>query len=215
MTGRPDVDAAYALEGAEDVKALYRDWAATYDADFIEAMGYVYPREVARIFLERRRAGDAPVLDVGCGSGAVAGAARVEMDGLDLSPEMLAVARAKGLYGRTVEGDLLGRLPIPDDTYGALLSAGTFTHGHVGPQALEECLRVARPGALFCLGINGAHFEAHGFGAAFARLAETRRISEPDYVDCPIYAAGNHEHAEARALVAVFRKSPGTTGEGT
>ncbi len=209
MTAKPDVDAAYALDGTEDVKALYRDWAGTYDADFIAAMGYVYPREVARVFAERRGVGDAPVLDIGCGSGAVAEAVGGEtaMDGLDLSPEMLAVAEAKGLYRSCIEGDLLGRLPIADATYGALLSAGTFTHGHVGPEALVEVLRVARPGALLCLGINGAHFEAHGFGNAFDRLAQAGQITAPNYVDCPVYAVENHDHAAVRALVAVFRKS--------
>lgn len=213
MTRKPDVDAAYALDGADDVKALYRDWAVTYDADFVQAMGYVYPREVARVFAERRGAGDVPVLDIGCGSGAVAEAVApvvptgVEIDGLDLSPEMLGVAAAKGLYRRTIEGDLLGRVPIADGTYGALLSAGTFTHGHVGKAALGEVLRVARPGALLCLGINGAHFEAHGFGAAFAELAGAGRISAPDYVDCPVYEKDAHDHGSVRALVAVFRKA--------
>ncbi len=210
---KPDVDAAYALDGTDGVKALYRDWARTYDADFVTAMGYVYPREVGRLFVERGGAADAPVLDVGCGSGAVAEALRaasaggVALDGLDLSPEMLAVAAEKGLYRRTVEGDLLGRLPIADDAYGAVLSAGTFTHGHVGPQALDEVLRVARPGALLCLGINAAHFEAHGFGAAFARLEAEGRTGAVDLVDCPVYAGETHDHADVRARVAVFRKA--------
>jgi SAM-dependent methyltransferase len=211
MSEKPDVDAAYALNGTDDVKALYRDWARTYDADFIDAMGYIYPTEIARIFSERRQEGDAPALDIGCGSGAVAEAVaahgRVEIDGLDLSPEMLAVARAKGLYRDCIEGDLLARLPIPDAAYGALLSAGTFTHGHVGPAALEEILRVARPGAFLCLGINAEHFQAHGFGAALDGLAAEGRIGQPDYVDCPVYTGTNHDHAAIRALVAVFRKT--------
>lgn len=210
MSDTPDVNAAYALESADDVKALYRDWAGTYDADFVAAMGYVYPREVARVFGARRGAGDTPVLDIGCGSGAVAQVMRSSdgpVDGLDLSPEMLDVARGKGLYRTLIEGDLLGQLPIANGTYGALLSAGTFTHGHVGPDALNEVLRVARSGALLCLGINGAHFEAHGFGAAFAMLAEAARITPPDYVDCPVYASDEaHDHDDVRALVAVFHK---------
>ena len=211
MSDKPDVNAAYALDGVEDVKALYRDWAGTYDSDFIEAMGYVYPLEVARIFAERRAGADTPVLDIGCGSGAVAEAVAatgaMEIDGLDLSPEMLLVAGAKGLYRRTIEGDLLARVPIPDGTYGALLSAGTFTHGHVGPEALGEVLRIARPGALFVLGINGAHFEEHGFWTSFTQRAEAGQITAPDYVDCPVYANGSHDHTDVRALVTVFRKT--------
>ena len=213
MSGdKPDLEAAYALDGAEEVRKLYRDWAETYDADFVEAMGYVYPREVVRAYADRRGADDAPVLDVGCGSGAVAEALVAlgeagAIDGLDLSPEMLRVAKAKELYRRAIEGDLLGRLPIDDGAYGAVLSAGTFTHGHVGPEALAEVLRVARPGALLCLGVNGAHFEAHGFGPAFERLAGDGAISPPDYARCRIYDREGHGHADDRALIAIFRKA--------
>lgn len=211
MTDKPSVDTAYALKGAENVKALYRDWAATYDTDFIADMGYIYPREVVQVFLDHLSAEDTPVLDIGCGSGAVADALRpvadIPVDGLDISPEMLAVAEKKGLYGTLIEGDLLGRVPVDAGHYGALLSAGTFTHGHVGPEALDEVLRMARPGALFCLGINGAYFEAHGFGAAFDALEKAGRITDLTYADCPVYEAENHDHADTRALVAVFRKA--------
>lgn len=211
----PDLDSAYALSSPDDVRALYRTWATTYDSDFIERMGYVYPHKVAEAFARQGHGGDTgAMLDIGCGSGAVAeamrgrmGAQTPTMDGLDLSPEMLAVAGEKGLYRHVIEGDLLGKLPIADARYDALVSAGTFTHGHVGPAALPELLRIARSGALFCLGINGAWFEAHGFGAAFDALASEGAITGLAYADSPIYADAEHDHAGDRALIAVFRKA--------
>jgi len=200
----PRLGSAYALEGAEEVRALYRDWATTYDADFIERMAYVLPQVVAKVF--QREEGSGPVLDVGCGSGAVG----MELpgrriDGLDLSPEMLAVAVEKGVYTRLIEGDLLARLPISDGAYRGIISAGTFTHGHVGPQALDELVRVSAPDALFCLAVNAEHFAAHGFEAKLAGLFEAGAISEPVLEDHPIYDA-DHERAGDRSTVVIFRK---------
>lgn len=201
---KPDLGSAYALEGTDEVRALYRDWAHTYDADFIARMGYVMPGIVASVL--RREGGAGPVLDVGCGSGAVGVALPgYRIDGLDLSPEMLAVAVTKGVYTRLVEGDLLGRLPLDNGSYRSVVSAGTFTHGHVGPEALDELIRVAAPGALFCLGINAEHYSGHGFDAKFAALEAAGAITAPVLEDHPIYAA-KHDRAADRALVAVFRR---------
>ena len=202
------LETAYALNSAQAVRELYRDWAVSYDADFIERLGYIYPGLVAGIYAANAGAADQPVLDIGCGSGAVAEAMPrdVTVDGLDLSPEMLAVAAGKQVYRALIEGDLLGTLPIADASYGGLVSAGTFTHGHVGPQALPELLRVAKPDALFCLGINAQHFVAHGFGDAFDGLSTAGKIADLRYEDRPIYESDAHDHAGDRALIAVFRR---------
>jgi len=200
----PRLGSAYALEGTAQVKALYRDWATTYDADFIERMGYAMPRIVAEVF--KREGGIGPVLDVGCGSGAVGvELAGQRVDGLDLSPEMLAVALEKGVYTQLIEGDLLGTLPLQDGQYRGVISAGTFTHGHVGPEALGELVRVSAAGALFILGINAEHFASHGFDAAVAALTEAGKIGEVTLEDHAIYEA-DHERAGDRALVAIFRR---------
>lgn len=200
----PRLGSAYALEGVEQVKQLYRDWATTYDADFIERMGYAMPRIVADVF--KRVGGTGPILDVGCGSGAVGvELAGQRVDGLDLSPEMLDVAVQKGVYTRLVEGDLQQVLPLEADSYRSVVSAGTFTHGHVGPEALDELIRVSASGAVFCLGINAEHFETHGFPAKFAALSGVGKIGEVTLEDHAIYEA-DHERSKDRAVVAIFRR---------
>ena len=202
-----DLKAAYALKAPEDSVRLYGDWATTYDAEFAGAMGYVYPREVARTFRDRVEPGDTPVLDIGAGTGLLGmELTDLTVDGIDISAEMLDVAGAKGLYRNRITADLTARLDIPDGTYGALISSGTFTHGHVGPVALEELLRVARAGALFCLGINLPIFDSAGFGSAFARLVAAGRITPLDFHEVRYYEGVDHEHAEDRGIVALFRK---------
>lgn len=214
MTERPDLHAAYALSSPEEVKTLYRGWAKTYDADFVAAMGYAYPELLAELFRDHATPEDAPILDIGCGSGAVAEAMRrvcgdtlAPIDGLDLSPEMLEVAREKALYHEMIEADLLARLPIRDGHYGALISAGTFTHGHVGPAALNELIRIARPGALFALGINAQHFAQHGFADVFEALAAQGTLTGLTYAERPIYRDATHNEATATAIIALFRRA--------
>ena len=115
-------------------------------------------------------------------------------------------AAAKGLYRNRITADLTGTLDLPDTAYGALVSSGTFTHGHVGPVALAELLRVARPGALFCLGINLEVFDSAGFGSAFARLVAARRITAINFHALKFYEGIEHEHSGDSGVAAVFRK---------
>jgi predicted TPR repeat methyltransferase len=199
---------AYALETAEDRKALYADWAATYDDSFAKAADYIFPCHVARVF--HARGGDGPVLDAGAGTGLVAQAIRargaVTLDAFDLSPEMLEVARAKGLYRNLIEGDLTETLPFATATYRAVVSAGTFTHGHVGPEALDELVRVAASGAIFVLSIKADLYASQGFEAKFAQLAG--RITALDIEEVPIYGPQtDEEHASDIGLIASFRRN--------
>lgn len=204
----PDLDAAYALETPEDNRKLYADWAVDYDQGFAQDMDYMLPRLVALVLAEVHH-GTGPVLDVGAGTGLVAqnmlmrGA--LEIDALDISPEMLAVAAGKGLYRQTITGDLTEVLDIAGATYGAIVSSGTFTHGHVGPDALDELLRIAKPGATFVLSINAEHFEARGFADKFSMLEP--KIMDVDHRIVDIYGPGADDaHKDDKAHIAVFRK---------
>ena len=86
-----------------------------------------------------------------------------------------------------------------------MVSAGTFTHGHVGPDALDELLRVARKGAVFVLSINAAHFEARGFAAKFAALEPV--IDRVEHRVVNIYGPGAEAaHQDDQAHIAVFWK---------
>ena len=40
MSDEPDLDSAYALETPEDNLALYKTWAESYDADFVDGAEY-------------------------------------------------------------------------------------------------------------------------------------------------------------------------------
>ncbi len=200
-----DLDRAYDIDGPEDAKALYGSWAETYDDAFGAGWGYIAPREIARIFREAMR-GNEPVLDIGAGTGLLAEhLGGMTVDAIDITTEMLDVAARKGLYRARIVGDLLQPLEMADNIYGGVISCGTFTHGHVGPDCLPELLRVTWPGALFVCGTIPAALDGAGFGSALATLVAHGRITPVSFREIDIYDKAHHEHASDKGLVMVFR----------
>jgi SAM-dependent methyltransferase len=212
---------AYALVTPQDSRQLYARWAATYESDFVALNQYVIPDRVAEVFAETAGRADGPVLDVGCGTGLVAVALVRDaagdgvdwvIDGVDISPEMLAVSAAKirpdgrPLYRQLLEADLTASVDIADGSYAGVLSAGTFTHGHLGPTTLSALIRFGRPGAVFAIGINAEHFAAMGFAEHLAAevAAGTIRDLEPRIVEMYLPES---EHYGENAVVAVFRRA--------
>lgn len=204
-----DLENAYALNGPEDCRRLYADWAASYDAAFAQDMDYRLPGHVAGAFLAHGGATLAPVLDVGAGTGLLGAALRDlghdgAIDGVDLSDAMLARARDKALYRHLFQADITRPLRL-GGPYAGILSSGTFTHGHVGPEALAPLEAVAAPGCLFALSINAGVYAARGFDAALAQRPDVALIDVPIYG--PAAAAQDPAHAADRGLIAVWRHS--------
>ena len=208
------LDDAYSVKTPEDNVALYREWANTYDSEFAGPRGYQYPRLIADIFAKQSTPSDSPVLDVGSGTGLVASAllehdeitSQLAIDGIDISPEMLAVSRGKAVYRRLFEADLTQSIDLPKAHYGAVVSAGTFTHGHVGPDALMELLYLCRSNALFVVGINGSAFDEYKFGSYFAALQADNHITPIEYTRVQYYASASDAHGSDQGYAAVFRK---------
>lgn len=211
------VDDAYALETPDDSIRLYGDWATTYDADFVASSGYIVYAQVADQLLRNRTLIDGPVLDIGCGTGIVGVCLReggIEIvDGVDISPPMLAEAGKKRtvdddpVYRRLIAADLTQSLDLADDQYAALVSAGTFTHGHLGPDSLDELWRVGAPGAQCAIGVRTTHFDAAGFGAKLAADVADGKITEPYLIEVNMYSAesNNPDHANDRAYIVRCR----------
>jgi len=204
---KPDLENAYALKTAEDARQLYASWAESYDTDFVETHDFILPGLVASAFADN--GGGGPVLDFGSGTGLVgenlADRGIGPVDATDLSPEMLAVAGRKEVYRNLIAGDIMAGLDLPDGIYAGIVSSGTFTHGHVGPDALDELLRLASPGALLALSINGAHFVAEAFAAKFDTLAG--RIRDLDLPEVRFYGdRATGDHKDDAGVIACFRK---------
>ncbi|MBO6754772.1 MAG: class I SAM-dependent methyltransferase [Roseibium sp.] len=188
----PLLERAISLEGDKNrIQEFYNDWADRYDTDMLQTIGYVAPSLTAEA-LAARVAPDAYVLDAGCGTGLVGlelsnRSKALRIDGLDLTMGMLEEARKTHIYNELVEGDLTAVLPIPDNTYDGIVSAGVFTNGHVGPQGLDELVRIAKPKAPIVLTVRDSAWEADGFKDYIADLDAKGAVKTIEIVHSPYH----------------------------
>ena len=204
--GNPYVQRSYGLGGADEARTLYDEWAASYDADLAdESQGYVAPA-LAADTVARVAGVDGAILDAGCGTGLVgaelAQRGATVIDGVDVSPGMLERARSTGAYRSLEPADLTRPLTAPDDAYDVVVCVGTLTHGHVGPEAIDEFVRVTRPGGSVVATVLDDVWESGGYRAEVDSLVSAGRA---DLVSADVtpYRAG--VGVEARMLVLTAR----------
>ncbi len=121
---------AYAVETPDDSIQLYKDWADSYDEDFIAAKGYVGYLNAARFFLEQKDRPDGPVLDVGCGAGFTCTSVRMSLHcnrqrGVEIaqpSPSATIDNKTRVVSASTLTGgDMRIRVIDPVESYQALM----------------------------------------------------------------------------------------------
>ncbi|MGI9414213.1 MAG: class I SAM-dependent DNA methyltransferase, partial [Hyphomicrobiales bacterium] len=165
---------AYGLQDLEDAMAFYQRWADDYDQQMEGNLQYVAPRQTAEHLARFVDDRSVAVLDIGCGTGLtshyLAEQGFETFDGLDFNEAMLERAGTRGIYRALIRADLTRPLEIDDESYGAAISSGTFTLGHVGPEPIPEIFRVLRSGAYFACTVHRDIWRAQGFEAAFAAL---------------------------------------------
>jgi len=169
---------AYRAETKNDLRDLYATWARSYDEDH-EAIGYFGHELTARIFAEHMPEKDVPVLDAGAGTGAggvkLAGQGFEDLTAIDLSPDMLRLAAEKGVFREVHEADL--GLPLDHfetDRFGGAILVGVFSYGQAPAHALEEMLRLVRPGGIIAFTMRTDFFEDDPMGVH----AEMEALSE-------------------------------------
>lgn len=139
-------------------REAYALWAATWDAD----AGALIALETAWMSPRLENVAGLRVVDAGCGTGRwltglrERGASAV---GFDASPEMLAVAVAKGCAVGLAD---LCRLPVRDASADVVLCALSLGHMARACQAIGELARLVKPGGRLL--ISDFHPEAHHRG---------------------------------------------------
>lgn len=143
-----NLGAVYDSSSADEVARKYDAWAEGYDTEMAQ-WGYRHPAIALALLARHVPAGVGPILDAGAGTGLVGEWLGIvgypEADALDISEGMLAVARRKGVYRHLYVAALGKALPFPDATYAAVVCTGVFTTGHVGPEGIDELIRIIRP----------------------------------------------------------------------
>lgn len=140
------------------VQALFDDYAEGFQTHLLEALRY----QAHEVLLEPlRKSGHhfRHMLDLGCGTGLCAQRMQGQVeriDGVDLSPVMVAQARASGMYQHLQESDLLAFLREQTSPVDLIVAADVFIY--VG--ALDEVLAAARacvlPAGVFAFSLEQA-----------------------------------------------------------
>jgi predicted TPR repeat methyltransferase len=195
-----------ALLGAGDaampagyVRALFDQYARDFDRALGEGLNYRAPALLlAAVEAACKDCGRdmrfGSLLDLGCGTGLAGAPFRAHADwliGVDLSPGMIAQARAKGFYDRLIVGDLMHVLAAEAQAkaqHHLVIAADVFAYfAELGPIAAAVA-RVLAPGGFF----------------AFTTESETEtQIKTNDGVDTTLRPTLRYAHGAAHVRAAV------------
>ena len=148
---------------SEELEGIYKKWASNYDHDVVELAGYVGHLITSSLLISKLKNKKAKILDAGCGTGLVGEILSEKnyknVEGVDFSQEMLDVAIQKQVYQSLRLVDLTKNLDYEDNLFDAIVCAGTFTCGHVGPEALLEMVRITKKGGYICFTVRKQEWE--------------------------------------------------------
>ena len=168
----------YKLKTTDEVMKYYDDWGLEnkYDKDMLD-WKYSGPKETVEVFKKYTMSKDIKIYDAGCGTGLVGAELKKfgynYYDGADLSQKLLELV-PKNLYQNLSKVDLNKKIDVLDNIYDAVMCVGTFTFGHVKPNALDEFLRITKNKGLICFTINEGIYEEYGFDKKIKDLTEKK-----------------------------------------
>ena len=117
---------------------------------------------------------------------------------------MLKVAESKKIYERSFLSDLTEEIPMENDIYDGVVSSGTFTHGHVGPSAMVELVRVTKPGGLVTISVNEKHWIALNFENEVEKL--NKYVRNYTLKKISIYGEqSTHDHKDDKAIILTIK----------
>lgn len=162
---------------AQYVAKVFDNYADKFDAHLQQGLQYAVPEKL--LALIRRYFANAEkwdVLDLGCGTGLVGAVvypfAR-QLVGVDLSAGMLEKARARKLYQRLEQMDLLAMMRGEQaSSFDVIIAADVFVYLGRLDEIIAETKRLLRPGGVFVFSVESCQAPPNG---------EAVRDDERDY----------------------------------
>jgi len=168
----------YKLTTSEELLKYYHDWTKKnkYNQDMVN-WKYTAPQESVSVLKKYALNKKCKILDAGCGTGLVGielkkyGYSNIE--GVDFSQHMLDLV-PPDIYKKIKKIDLNKPLEFEANIFDVIMCVGTFTYGHVKPQALDELIRVTKNKGLICFTINEGIYEEYGFDNKIKELSNNK-----------------------------------------
>ncbi|MCP5076058.1 MAG: methyltransferase domain-containing protein [Rhodobacteraceae bacterium] len=180
MSEKKYLDQAYDLQTVTDTQAFYADWAETYDAEVAEN-GYVTPGRCAEALAKFAPDKNAPLLDLGCGTGlsgmALAATGFTKIDGCDLTPEMLEKARSLNLYRILWQSSPDSQLTFAPGDYQMFSAIGVIGVGAAHMDLFRQVTAKMLRGDLFVFSLNDKALEHPEYEGAVMDYTDTGAVS--------------------------------------
>ncbi len=150
----------------ECILQLFRDFSSNYDSKMRDKLSYQAPELLQDLI--RAEIGDATgleILDIGCGTG-LAGVAlkdrAARLAGVDLSPEMIEFARARGIYDRLEVAEITEWLEGTQAQFDLIVACDCLVYfGDLQPLVASAARRL-NPGGWFAFTMErGERFPFH------------------------------------------------------
>lgn len=171
----------------------YANRAETWDKAVSATADYNAPA-LAADMVKRFYNGEKPytLMDAGCGTGLVGELLRKDakqMDGIDLSPDMLKIAKTKNIYDNLAQGDMVALLMASATQYDVITCVATLLHFGELTAALEASAHALRKGGLMVISLFYYDNESDPVGYA-SSLIEGSYVHSKSYVERVAPAAG-------------------------
>jgi ubiquinone/menaquinone biosynthesis C-methylase UbiE len=203
------IDAVYRAQDRQSLQTAYDTWASTYDVDMLST-GYLHHAVMAGLVCRHAPRKDAAILDAGVGTGALGSLLNVlgynNLSGLDLSEGMLAIAASRKCYADLRQATLGERLDFVDESFDAIISAGTFTEGHAPASAFDELVRILETDGVLMFTISTLVWDDKGFKTKLETLTRSGRLKLMETT--PPYQPMPHSKTESHVTTRgyVYRK---------
>ena len=143
--------------GTNDSRELYASWASTYDNE-VQKNGYVTPERVAKALKDIVTNQSEVILDYGCGTGLSGSALQAvgftNIDGLDVSQEMITLAEKKSIYKKLTVFDPSTKIPVHADQYKIITAIGVIGAGAAPLEVFDNLFSLLPPSGLFAFSFN-------------------------------------------------------------
>ena len=156
------------------IQRFYDNYANSYDQKLVNGLQYQSP-QIILAALQKHCQEKVDILDLGCGTGLCGQAVQQmakRLDGVDLSPQMLAKAKQLNIYNQLEVADIYPFLEKKAGCYDVIVAAGLFEHIGNPHQVFTAAFRALKDRGFFIftaednqtqdLSVNSSGYYMHG-----------------------------------------------------